>query len=67
MTLTKSELIDWYVAQHHALVACDPSVDEDALDDFITAQRGGDELGQEIERAGFTLEEIEDEAFEVLY
>ena len=67
MTYSKSELVDWYVAKHHALIACDPSADEDALDAFIDAQLDGEELEQQIQSSGFSLEEIEDAAFELLY
>ena len=59
-TYTLNELAVWFGDHTDALLACDPSFDEDSQARFIEIQQEGEELAEAIEAAGFTYEQVEE-------
>lgn len=57
--MTKYELAEWMHGLYLALIECDPSESEYALESFCEIQAEQEELDEAIKAAGFTFEEIE--------
>ena len=51
-----------YEDQYRALIACDSSASEDALEEFIEIQAWGERIHNDARRKGFTWEEVENAA-----
>lgn len=49
------EYLEWSQELHD----CDPSVSEDALEEFISIQEWGEKLQRKAKRKGFTWEQVE--------
>ena len=56
------ELALEYIDYSHELLSCDPSVSEDALEDFIAVQDWGEQLHAKARRLGFSWEQVEEAA-----
>ena len=61
-SITLDQLVEEYQEYHHALIGCDPSSSEYALEEFIEIQEWGEELETTAREMGLTIEEIEDKA-----
>ena len=61
-SITLDRLVEEYQEYHHALIGCDPSSSEYALEEFIEIQEWGEELETTAREMGLTIEEIEDKA-----
>ena len=57
--ITLDDLVEEYQEYHHALLGCDPSASEYALEDFIEIQQWGEDLDKAAREMGLTIEEIE--------
>ena len=65
MNRKECELIDLaceYEDQYRALLACDPSLSEDAQKKFIEIQAWGERIHEDARRKGFTWEEVKNAA-----
>ena len=61
-SITLDQLVEEYQEYHHALLGCDPSSSEYALEEFIEIQEWGEELNTAAREMGLSIEEIEDKA-----
>ena len=59
---TLQELAQEYTEYSEELLACDPSVSEFALEDFIAIQDWGEQLQAKATQLGFSWEQVEDAA-----
>ena len=59
MPETLASLVHEYEDYSRALLACDPSVDEDALLAFVEIQEWGERIHNNARRLGFSWEDIE--------
>lgn len=59
------ELASEYLEYSEELLACDPSVSEDALLEFISIQQWGEDLNKKATQKGFSWEQVEDHAAEI--